>query len=60
MPHPRWHPAPDGDPEAWMASAGWCATTQTMAEASASFGRPLSATRWTNAWCLVRATQSGV
>ncbi|HEX3841642.1 MAG TPA: SAM-dependent methyltransferase [Acidimicrobiales bacterium] len=58
MPHPLWQPAPDGDPETWMASAGWSATTQTMAEASAAFGRPLPATRWTNAWRLVSATQS--
>jgi methyltransferase (TIGR00027 family) len=58
MPHPLWRPAPDGEPEAWMASAGWSATIQTMAEASASFGRPLPATRWTNAWRLVSATQS--
>ncbi|HEX3461392.1 MAG TPA: class I SAM-dependent methyltransferase [Acidimicrobiales bacterium] len=60
MPHPLWRPAPDGEPEAWMASAGWRATTQTMAEASASFGRPLPVTRWTNAWRLVSATQRDV
>jgi methyltransferase (TIGR00027 family) len=60
MPHPLWRPAPDGEPEAWMASAGWCATIQSMAEASATFGRPLPVTRWTNAWRLVSATQSGV
>ncbi len=38
--HPLWHPA-SADPEQWLADCGWQATVQTMAQASAAFGRPL-------------------
>ena len=38
--HPLWHPA-TADPEQWFADCGWQATVQTMAQASAVFGRPL-------------------
>jgi methyltransferase (TIGR00027 family) len=56
MPHPLWQPSGDGDSEAWLASAGWSATIQTMATASGSYGRPLPTTRWTTGWHLVSAT----
>lgn len=39
--HPLWHPAGAADPEQWLASCGWQAIVQTMAEASAAYGRPL-------------------
>jgi methyltransferase (TIGR00027 family) len=39
--HPLWHPALTADPEQWLADCGWQATVQTMAQASAAFGRPL-------------------
>lgn len=39
--HPLWHPATDGDPVDWLAQCGWRATVQTMAAASAAYGRPL-------------------
>jgi N-methyltransferase len=39
--HPLWHPAASADPVEWLASCGWRATVQTMADASAAFGRPL-------------------
>jgi len=39
--HPLWHPAAAADPEQWLAACGWQATVQTMAEASAAYGRPL-------------------
>jgi methyltransferase (TIGR00027 family) len=39
--HPLWHPASTTDPEEWLADCGWRATVQTMAEASAAFGRPI-------------------
>jgi methyltransferase (TIGR00027 family) len=39
--HPLWHPAAAADPEQWLAECGWRAMVQTMAEASAAFGRPL-------------------
>jgi N-methyltransferase len=39
--HPLWHPASTADPIEWLADCGWRATVQTMAEASAAFGRPL-------------------
>ena len=39
--HPLWHPAAAVDPEQWLADCGWRATVQTMAEASAVYGRPL-------------------
>jgi N-methyltransferase len=39
--HPLWHPAATADPEQWLADCGWRATVQTMAEASAAYGRPL-------------------
>jgi methyltransferase (TIGR00027 family) len=58
MPHPLWQPAGDGDPEVWMASAGWSATTETMAAASRSYGRPLPTTRWTTGWHLVSAVRA--
>lgn len=38
--HPLWHPA-IADPQRWLAECGWQATVQTMAQASAAFGRPL-------------------
>ena len=38
--HPLWHPA-TADPQQWLADCGWQATVQTMAAASAAFGRPL-------------------
>jgi len=41
--HPLWHPAATADPEQWLAQCGWRATVQTMAEASAAFGRPIPA-----------------
>jgi methyltransferase (TIGR00027 family) len=39
--HPLWHPASAADPVEWLADCGWQATVQTMAEASAAYGRPL-------------------
>jgi N-methyltransferase len=39
--HPLWHPAAAADPVDWLAECGWRATVQTMAEASAAFGRPI-------------------
>jgi methyltransferase (TIGR00027 family) len=39
--HPLWHPASTADPIEWLAECGWQATVQTMAEASAAYGRPL-------------------
>lgn len=39
--HPLWHPAAAAEPVEWLAQCGWHATVQTMAEASAAFGRPL-------------------
>jgi methyltransferase (TIGR00027 family) len=39
--HPLWHPAAAADPVDWLAGCGWRATIQTMAEASAAFGRPI-------------------
>ncbi len=39
--HPLWHPASTGDPKEWLAQCGWQATVQTMADASAAFGRPI-------------------
>ena len=39
--HPLWHPPANGDPLQWLAECGWQATVQTMAEASAAFGRPI-------------------
>jgi N-methyltransferase len=39
--HPLWHPAAAADPFDWLADCGWRATIQTMAEASAAFGRPI-------------------
>jgi methyltransferase (TIGR00027 family) len=39
--HPLWHPAAAVDPEQWLAQCGWRATVQTMADASAAFGRPV-------------------
>jgi methyltransferase (TIGR00027 family) len=39
--HPLWHPAATADPEQWLAHCGWQATVQTMADATAAFGRPL-------------------
>jgi methyltransferase (TIGR00027 family) len=58
MPHPLWQPADDGDPDAWMASTGWTATTETMAAASRSYGRPLPTTRWTTGWHVVSAVRA--
>lgn len=51
MRHPLWHPAVEEAPEVRMSSTGWCVQAETMAEASASFGRPLTtpadaATSW--------------
>ncbi len=39
--HPLWHPAAADDPQQWLAECGWQASVQTMAEATALFGRPL-------------------
>lgn len=39
--HPLWHPATTAEPVEWLADCGWQATVQTMAEATAAFGRPL-------------------
>jgi methyltransferase (TIGR00027 family) len=39
--HPLWYPATTADPQQWLAQCGWQATVQTMAEASAAFGRPI-------------------
>ena len=39
--HPLWHPAATADPKQWLDQCGWQATVQTMAEASAAFGRPI-------------------
>ena len=39
--HPLWHPASTVDPVEWLAQCGWQATVQTMAAASAAFGRPI-------------------
>lgn len=39
--HPLWHPASGADPVQWLAECGWQATVQTMAEASAAYGRPV-------------------
>jgi methyltransferase (TIGR00027 family) len=39
--HPLWHPAAAADPEQWLAECGWQPTVQTMAEASALYGRPI-------------------
>jgi N-methyltransferase len=39
--HPLWHPADTADPVEWLADCGWRATIQTMAEASAAYGRPV-------------------
>jgi len=60
LPHPLWHPAGEDDPEVWMASAGWSARSETMAEASASFGRPLPNPSRGIAWHLVSATDRRV
>ncbi|HWD52818.1 MAG TPA: SAM-dependent methyltransferase [Acidimicrobiales bacterium] len=57
MRHPLWHPAATEEPEVWMSSAGWRARGQTMAEASAAFGRPLpDGAGGTTRWRLVSAT----
>ncbi|HVB94763.1 MAG TPA: hypothetical protein VND67_10600 [Acidimicrobiales bacterium] len=54
---PLWRPAVEEDPEVWMSGAGWCARAETMAGASASYGRPLPITaNATNSWRLVIAT----
>ncbi len=59
MRHPLWHPAVEEAPEAWMSSTGWCAQAETMAEASASFGRPLiTPTDAATAWRLVSAVSA--
>ena len=62
MRHPLWHPAATEDPEVWMSSAGWRARGQTMAEASAAFGRPLpdaaDAAGAATAWRLVSAVRA--
>lgn len=39
--HPLWHPAATADPVEWLAECGWQANVQTMADASAAYGRPL-------------------
>jgi methyltransferase (TIGR00027 family) len=39
--HPLWHPAAGKDPVEWLLAAGWDARLQTMADASAAFGRPI-------------------
>ncbi len=39
--HPLWHPASGADPAQWLAECGWRATVQTMARASAAYGRPV-------------------
>jgi methyltransferase (TIGR00027 family) len=60
MRHPLWRPAVEDDPEIWMSSSGWHARTETMAEASASFGRPLPASaNASRSWRLVSATAAG-
>jgi methyltransferase (TIGR00027 family) len=60
MRHPLWRPSVEDDPEVWMSSSGWAARTETMTEASVSFGRPLPATaRAGRSWRLVRATAAG-
>ena len=59
MRHPLWHPATEESPEVWMSSTGWSAQAQTMAEASASFGRPLTvAADAASSWRLVSAVNS--
>ena len=59
MRHPLWHPATTKDPEVWMSSGGWRARGQTMAEASAAFGRPLTTPAdAATAWRLVSAVSA--
>jgi len=40
--HPLWHPPDAADPVDWLLECGWRASVQTMADASAEFGRPVS------------------
>jgi methyltransferase (TIGR00027 family) len=46
--HPLWHPAAGKDPVEWLLAAGWDARLQTMADASAAFGRPIPEASQTN------------